>query len=188
MASRVRCALFAAALLALMFPRAQAQTKTAADLFSVLKRGQWVKIKGVAQKDLTVLAEEVKLLTGDYQDDDCEIEAPVRAILDKKERRFQLLTIPVVMEPDAKYESADGAFTRFEQLKPGLRVEVEGSYLKDGSFLADEVQPEPADSEEAGGVVLVGRTEKLEPGTRTIVLMGVTFQITDRTKVKSVIK
>lgn len=165
-----------------------AQTKTAADLFSTLKPGQWIKIEGAPQKDLTVIAKEVKLLTGDFQDDDCEIEAPVRAISDKDKKQFQLLTIPVTMEADAKYESDDGSFTRFDQLKPGMFVEIEGAYLKDGSFLADEVQPEIAEPEEAGGVVLVGKTQKVDAAKRTVTLMGVTFQIGEKTKVKSVIK
>ncbi len=165
-----------------------AQTKTAADLFSALKSGQWVKIEGTLQKDLTVIAKEVKLLTGDFQDDDCEIEAPVRMILDKTKKQFQLLTIPVTMEADAKYESDDGSFTSFEQLKPGMFVEIEGAYLKDGSFLADEVQPEIADADAAGGVVLVGKAEKVDAAKRTITIMGVTFQIGEKTKVKSVIK
>ncbi len=165
-----------------------AQTKTAADLFSVLKPGQWVKIEGAAQKDMTVIAKEVKLLTGDFQNDDYEIEAPVRAILDKTKKQFQLLTIPVTMEADAKYESNDGTFTSFEQLRPGMFVEIEGAYLKDGSFLADEVQPETADPKDTDSVVLVGKAEKVDAAKRTITLMGVTFQIGEKTKVKSVIK
>jgi hypothetical protein len=181
-------AAFAGALCLCVSETSFAQTKTAADLFSVLKPGQWVKIEGAAQKDFTVIAKEVKLLTGDFQDDDCEIEAPVRAILDKNKKQFQLLTIPVTMEDDAKYESEDGSFMRFEQLKPGMYVEVEGAYLKDGSFLADEVQPEVADPDEAGGVVLVGKAEKVDATKRTITIMRVTFQIGEKTKVKSVIK
>lgn len=165
-----------------------AQTKTAADLFSTLKPGQWVKVEGTPQKDLTVIAKEVKLLTGDFQDDDCEIEAPVRAVLDKTKKQFQLLSIPVTMEADAKYESDDGSFTAFEQLKPGMFVEIEGAYLKDGSFLANEVQPEVADPDEAEGVALVGKAEKVDATKRTITIMGVTFQIGEKTKVKSVIK
>ncbi|MEK7727157.1 MAG: DUF5666 domain-containing protein [candidate division KSB1 bacterium] len=181
-------ATLASALCLLVSDHGSAQTKTAADLFSVLKPGQWVKIEGAAQKDMTVIAKEVKLLTGDFQDDDCEIEAPVRAVLDKTKKRFQLLTIPVTMEADAKYESDDGSFTAFEQLKPGMFVEVEGAYLKDGSFLADEVQPEIADPDELGGVVFVGKAEKVEAAKRTITIMGVTFHISEKTKVKSVIK
>ncbi len=165
-----------------------AQTKTAAELFAALKPGQWVKIEGAAQKDFTVIAKEVKLLTGDFQDDDFEIEAPVRAIVDKSKRQFQLLTIPITMEADAKYESDDGTFTSFEQLQPGMFVEIEGAYLKDGSFLADEVQPETVDAEDAGNVVLVGKAEKVDAAKRTITMMGVTFQIGEKTKVKSVIK
>ena len=178
----------AGAVLLLVGDNGSAQTKTAADLFTALKPGQWVKIEGAAQKDMTVIAKEVKLLTGDFQDDDYEIEAPVRAILDKTKKQFQLLSIPVAMEADAKYESDDGTFTSFEQLKPGMFVEIEGAYLKDGSFLADEVQPEVADPEEAGGVVLVGKAEKVDAVKRTITIMGVTFQIGEKTKVKSVIK
>ncbi len=165
-----------------------AQTKTAADLFSTLKPGQWIKIEGSPQKDLTVIAKEVKLLTGDFQDDDCEIEATVRAVLDKTKKQFQLLTIPVTMEADAKYESDDGSFTSFEQLKAGMFVEIEGAYLKDGSFLANEVQPEVADADDVGGVALVGKTEKVDAAKRTITIMGVTFQVGEKTKVKSVIK
>lgn len=178
----------AGALCFFMAGESLAQTKTAADLFSTLKPGQWIKVEGTPQKDMSVIAKEVKLLTGDFQDDDCEIEATVRAVLDKGKKQFQLLTIPVTMETDAKYESDDGSFTSFEQLQPGMFVEIEGAYLKDGSFLANEVQPEVADADDAGGVALVGKTEKVDAAKRTITIMGVTFQVSDKTKVKSVIK
>ncbi len=166
---------------------AQTAQKTAIDLFASVKPGQWVKIEGAIQKDFTLIAKEVKILTGDFQDDDWEIEAPIRRIADKAQKKYEVLLIPVKMQDDATYESEDGSITSFDGLKTGLYVEIEGTYMKDGTFMGEEVQPQ-LEPEEPNVASLVGKAEKVDAAKKTITLMGVTCQASEKTKVKSAVK
>src|SRR6266516_4226832 len=47
-----------------------AAPSTPAGLFHLVKVGQWVELEGMPQKDQTVLCSEVKILTGDFLEDD----------------------------------------------------------------------------------------------------------------------
>ncbi|MDZ7291731.1 MAG: DUF5666 domain-containing protein [candidate division KSB1 bacterium] len=162
--------------------------KTAADLFKTLKPGQWVELEGTVQKDYTVLTKKVKLLTGDFQDDDWEIKAAVRTI-DKAKKQFQVLLLPVVTSQETEYENDAGTFKSFDQLKVGMLVECEGTYLKDGTFAAEEVQEETDyEPNELHELRAVGKVEKIDPEKRTVKMVGVTFKIIESTKVQSALK
>lgn len=166
---------------------AQNAPKTAIDLFSSVKPGQWVKIEGAIQKDFGLIAKEVKILTGDFQDDDWEIEAPIRRVVDKGQKKYEVLLIPVKMQEDATYESDDGSVTSFEGLKAGMYVEIEGTFMKDGTFMGEEVQPQ-LEPEEPNSASLVGKAEKIDAARKTITLMGITCQVSEKTKIKSAVR
>lgn len=162
--------------------------KTAADLFKSLKVGQWVELQGTPQADLLYAAKKVKLLTGDFQDDDWEIKGVVKGI-NAAQKQFTVLRIPVTVTTESVYESPDGTFTAFNDLAVGMLVECEGTYLKDGKFSAEEVQREtdfkPAELNE---LQVVGKVEKLDPVKRTVTVMNSTFRIVDATKIQSAVK
>jgi hypothetical protein len=161
---------------------------TAADLFKSLKIGQWVEIEGTAQSDMSLVAKKVKLLTGDFQDDDWEIKGKVRSV-DPAKKQFQVLRIPVSVNADSEYESPEGTFKSFSDLKPGMLVECEGTFLKDGTFSAEEVQQETDfKPNELNELRAVGKVEKLDPLKRTVAVIGATFKIVDVTKVQSAVK
>jgi len=162
--------------------------KTAADLFKSLKVGQWAELEGTIQADFSYTAKKVKLLTGDFQDDDWEVKGVVKTVSAFK-KQFTVFRLPVIVTAESEYESPDGTFTAFDDLETGMLVECEGTYLKDGTFSAEEVQRE-ADFKpnELNEMRAVGKVEKLDPVKRTVTMMGMTFKIVDATKVQSAVK
>jgi hypothetical protein len=162
--------------------------KSAGDLFKSLKVGQWVELEGTVQKDYSLITKKIKFLTGDFQDDDWELKATVRTI-DPAKKQFQLVRIPVMVTADSEYESPEGDFKSFSDLKVGFLVECEGTYLKDGMFSAEEVQKETDfKPNELNELRAVGKVEKLDPLKRTVTMMGTTFKIVDATKIQSAVK
>jgi len=168
--------------------RLQMAAPKASDLFQTAKPGQWVELEGVVQKDFTVIAKKVKFLTGDFQEDDWELKAAVRTI-DRTNKQFNLLLIPIKVSAKTEYENAAGTFKQFEDLKIGMLVECEGTFLKDGCFAAEEVQEESDfKPEEPGELRAVGKIEKLDPRQHTVTVFGVKFKIIEATKIQSALK
>jgi hypothetical protein len=166
------------------------------EILATIKPGQWAKLEGVVQKDFTALCKQVEILTGDFLDDEWEITAVVQQI-DKEKKEFTLLRLPVKLHKDAEFEMAgksDGKreFKSFDDLQVGMLVELEGTYLKDGTFLAKEIDDETSkverEPELKGEVELMGRVDKVDVKQQTITVMGITFMLTEKTKGKSVIK
>ncbi|NUO81409.1 hypothetical protein HUU05_15130, partial [candidate division KSB1 bacterium] len=124
------CVLFAGALLAgyTSLSHAQSTTLSKVDVFKTLKPGQWVQIEGVPQRDMSVLATEVKILTGDFRDDDWEVFGAVRT-LNRGLKEFEILSLKIKTNDETDYQVKDKnrQFTKFEDLKTGMLVEVEGS-------------------------------------------------------------
>jgi hypothetical protein len=185
--------LLAIALLAAVSP-SQAQTKTTMSLtetLNILKPGQWVQLEGAIQKDFSVLCAEVQILTGDFLDDDWALAAVIQS-LDKMQREAKILRLPIKFQKDTEFENDAGTFRSFADLKVGMLVELEGTYLKDGTFLAKEVEDESAKLAEKprlkNEIQAEGKIEKVDVAKRVITLMGIPFQLTERTRCKSAIK
>jgi len=190
------------------------------EILAAVKPGQWAKLEGFVQKDFSALCKQVEILTGDFLDDDWTISAVVQRV-DKEKKEFTVMRIPIKLNKDAELKSgnkvekaekaerhkaetqakserakrADRSKARvidLEDLKVGMLLEIEGTYLKDGSFLAlqmdDESTKLEAEPELKDEVEMVGKVEKVDPVQRTITMMGITFRLTERTKGKSVIK
>lgn len=169
---------------------AQSTALSKVDLFKTLKPGQWIQIEGTPQRDMSVQAAEVKVLTGDFQEDDWEVFGTVRNV-NRGTKDFEILALKIKTDDNTDFQVKDKnrKFAKFEDLKAGMLVEVEGSFLKDGTFLAEEIQDETVKkADEANSVTLVGKTEKVDAVRRTITLMGVTFIVNDQTRVRSAIK
>ncbi len=160
------------------------------DVFKTVKPGQWVQLEGVPQRDFTVMATEIKVLTGDFQDDDWEAFGTVRAV-QKENKQFDLLLVKMKVNADTDFETEElnGKFKGIVDLKPGMLVEIEGTYLKDGTFLVNEVQDETkGKADEAGTVTFRGKVEKIDPVKRSVTVMGTKFTITSNTQTKSAVK
>jgi hypothetical protein len=164
---------------------------TTADILATLKPGQWVELEGIVQPDLSVLCTEIKLLTGDLLDDDWKITGIIRKI-NKEKQEIEIVRLPIKIQSQTEFDDDHGTFNSFADIKTNMLIKVEGTYLKDGTFLANEIEnnsakllekPERKDRLEARG-----RVENIDPTGRTMTLMGMSFQLTAKTKGKSAIK
>ena len=161
------------------------------ELMAALKVGQWVKLEGPAGKSPTVMCTEAKMLTGDFLDDDYEISANVRRV-DAAKGLLVLFTLPARLRDDAEFKGGSDTFKGLAQVKTGMYLNLEGTFLKDGSFLAKKVNERGAELEKkpqhVGRVWVKGRIDKVDAGSRTVTVMGIPYVITSSTRVKSVIR
>ena len=162
------------------------------ELMAALKVGQWVKIEGPAGNTPMVQCSEAKMLTGDFLDGDWQITADVRRV-DAAKGTFSVFTMPVKVGDSCTFKSkANPGFVSIAQLKPGMYVNVEGTFLRDGTLLARKVADKADDlvekPEHKGLVRMRGRIDKVNTAGQTVTVMGITFQINSRTQAKSVIR
>ncbi|MCI0694744.1 DUF5666 domain-containing protein [candidate division KSB1 bacterium] len=195
-----RLYIFAALLAALLLTTAssaQAQMRmitSPAEIVAALKVGQWVKMEGFVQKDFTVRTKDVEMLTGDFLDDAWSIQAVSRNI-DPNKQEFKILLMPIKTQENTEYKAKRSivtTFNSFANLQGGMLVEVDGTYQKDGTFLALEIEDKSADlvdkPELKNEIEAVGKVEKIDEARRTVTVMGVTFHIMDNTRLRAVIK
>ena len=156
-----------------------------------LESGQWVQLEGILQKDKTVLCTEVKILTGDFQDDDWEFVGIVGNV-DSKKKKFQLSGVQVQVQADAEYETDEGIFKSFSDIKPGMMLEVEGVSPQNGIFMAVEIEDITAElkeePEKRNEMEIEGKIGSVDAKKQTITISGIVFQLTEQTKAKSVVK
>jgi hypothetical protein len=163
-----------------------------AELMSALKVGQWVKIEGPTANAPIVQCTQAKMLTGDFLDGDWQISADVRRV-DPASRTFTVYTMPCKLAQNCTFKSkTDPAFTSLAQVKPGMYVNVEGTFLRDGTLLANKVSDKASEldtkPDHKGSVRLRGRIDKLNPSAMTVTVMNITFQVNSHTQAKSVIR
>jgi hypothetical protein len=159
-----------------------------AEIMANLKPGQWIEIDGMMRKDQPMLAVEIEFRTGDFMDDDWKILAKVQAVTPAK-NEFQVLSMPVQVTKDTEF---DEGFKRLDDIKPGMLVKLEGTYLKDGTFLANEVddrtQKLKAEPEFDTMIEVLGKVAQVDTAKQLVTVMGMQFQITKETEAKSLIK
>jgi hypothetical protein len=187
----IACA--ALALLAAGTAHAQSgRAGTPTELMAALKVGQWVKIEGPAGKTPVVQCSEAKMLTGDFLDGDWQITSEVRRV-DAEKGMFTVFTMPCKVGDSCTFKSkSNPGFKSLAQLKPGMYVNVEGTFLRDGTLLARKVADKADDlvekPEHKGLVRLRGRIDKVNAPGQSVTVMGVTFQVNSHTQAKSVIR
>lgn len=104
---------------------------------SILAVGARVAVKGRPLPGGAFLAEEIELR--EEADRDEELRGSVES-LDAAARRFQVLGFTVEARDGTRFEREPGGEASFEDLRPGLRVKVEGQRRQDGTFSAKEVE------------------------------------------------
>ncbi len=183
------CGLAVTAAYAQPKPSSSAKVRQQVDIFATAKPGQWAEIKGPYQKDNTILATKVKFVSGNILEDDCEVSGKILS-LDPRTNEIKLVRQwAVKCSKDAEFKDKNGVAATFAALKPGMVVEAEGSYSKEGGFIAKEVEEdEIKEEEEADEVSVFGKIEKVDASGKTIQIMGLTFVINEQTKSKAAIK
>jgi hypothetical protein len=168
-------------------PQAQKKSKMRpAEILAAVKPGQWVQMEGVVQKNFSALCTDVKILTGDIPEDKWSLEGFARSI-DPDKQEFKVLLVPVKTQQNTAFKSKGNmAFKSFADVNPKQLLEVDGTYLKDGAFLAVEIEDKSekliAKPYLQNMVEFYGRVEKVDAASRTITVMGITFQLTDKTE------
>jgi len=162
-----------------------------ADPLATLKTGRWVRLEGEIPADSTAMCDELRLLTGDFLDDDWALRGFVTAV-DTARRELVIGGVRVQVNENTWFDSPKKGFRTFADLRVGSLLEIEGSYLKNRRFLARELDDESDDVEARpwarNRVRVVARIERLDTHRRLITAMGFVFQITDRTQIRSVIE
>ena len=195
MRSRTLAALFLALPLSLSWGGlAFAQTRSLGsptDLMAALKVGQWIKLTGPAGREPTVMCTEAKMLTGDFVDGDWQITGDVRRV-DVQRRTLSIFTLPARLGEGAYFRGPTEEFKGLAQVRPGMFLNVEGTYLKDGTFVVKKVSEKSVEllekPDHRGHVFVRGRIDRIDAGRRSLTVMGITFVITPATRVKSVIR
>ncbi len=160
------------------------------DVLTTLRTGQWIRIEGVLLKDRTVQCREIKTLTGDFLDDDWSITGQIDEI-DASTRRLTIGRMAIQVAEDATIEGEKGRIVGLAEIRRGMIVEVDGTYLKSGIFLAMDVDDESDEITYPAGeqhLRIVARVESTDPGRRRLHAMGTVFVLTDATQMKSVIR
>ncbi len=174
---------------------AQAQTRvkmSPGEVVAALKVGQWVQMEGIIQRDFSVLTRNIEVLTGDFLESDWSITAVARNV-DYAQKDLEILLLPVKTAKDTEFENVSGALPGgMMDLKEGMLMEVDGTYLKDGTFLAIEIedltQELVAEPSLRNEVEAVGKVEKIDADRRTATVMGIKFMIVNTTELKSAVK
>ncbi len=184
-----------AALLLITTSSARAQNRaqmSAVEILAAMKPGQWMHLEGVIQKGFSVMCTEARILTGDIPENKWSITTVARNTNPAK-KELKLLRLLVKTQMETEFESkTNPTFKSFADLKPGMFLEIDGTYLKDYTFLAVEIEDISteltADPTLENQVEVDGKVEKVDVSNRTVTLMGITFHIIDKTRLKSAIK
>lgn len=150
-----------------------------------LKVDDWVKLEGKVQKDSTILLTEIKVILGELEDDDWEISGIVSRVVPEDKKIF-ILNLPIIFDKDTKY-SYNNAIQSFSDIESGMYVELEGSFLNDGTFLAVEIGKEKVDEDEKDVIEWKGMVQFINPAENTFTILGHTAILTPETKIKSYI-
>ncbi len=183
-------------LLAILLGPASGQSQpgkpgAAAAYVSGLKTGRWIQLEGVTRRLPTASCTHVGQLAGDFLDDDWSLRGTVSAI-DPAKREFSIGACRVRATDNTNFDNPRGVFRGFADLRAGMLVEVDGTYLQSRILLADEIDDE---SEELvheprlrTQIAVVGKIERLDARKRVVTVMGIEFHLTDKTRLRSVIE
>jgi hypothetical protein len=161
---------------------------TIAELFNKAKPGMWVRLEGTPQPDQTIHCTKARLISGNIDDNDCQIRGQIRAVAPAARQ----LTIGghVVKIKDSPKLTPIETLHSINDLKVGMFVKVVGTYSPDG-LLARKVDDQSADVAGKAGaekkVLHQGKVERVDPVRKAIVLMGSTFVLTPDTKATAVV-
>lgn len=177
--------------LALVFAgpaRSESNRPPLGDWFPRLRKGQWVKVEGALGTAKTLRAHEIKVLRGDL--DEVEVTGAVAALDATKKTFTTAFGIQVVTNHRTEFQLPDHGRGSFAALQPGIRVEAEGQFQKDGTLLADEVEIKKtvAGSEHRSDDEITGRIENLDPVAHRFGVLGITVECDEHTKNKTAVQ
>jgi len=164
---------------------------TATDHLATLKIGQWIQLDGTVKGETSVQCTELKQLGGDFLDDDWSIQGALQAV-DPGRQEFTIGGCHIQVTTSTTYDDPFHKIKGLHDLRPGMLLDVEGTFLRTGILLAAEVDDESKEMARRPQlkdvVEVVGRIEKVDTKLRIISVMGVQFEVTEKTKLRSAVQ
>ena len=155
-----------------------------------LRVGHWVTLEGVQEAGRPVLCTSLRRLAGDLLDEDWSLTGLVKAV-DANRQELSIAGCRIRVNHQTIYGHPNKTFSRFADIRAGMVIEAEGTFLDDGVLLAAEIDD---DSHEAARqpnfrayVELLGKIERIDVRKRLVTVMGIEFRITEKTRVRSAI-
>ena len=163
----------------------------AAERLSSLRAGRWIQLEGVVEGASSVSCTEMGQLTGDFLDDDWSVRGTVRSI-DAGRGEFSIGACRVRVSDKTVYDNPRGTFKGLSDLRPGMVVEVGGTFLQSRILLAAEVDDESDELVHRprlkDRIAVVGKIDRIDAPGRLITVMGIGFRVTEKTRLRSVIE
>ena len=163
----------------------------APDALAGYRTGQWVRVEGMTRGGASAACTGLRRLAGDFLDDDWAMRGPVQSV-QAENGEFVIAGCRVQVTEKTTYENPSRDFRSIQDLRPGMVVDVEGTFVQDRGLVAAEVDDE---SDEVANrpdrkerIEIVGRIQNVDTKRRVVTVMGIEFQITDTTKLRSAIK
>ena len=160
------------------------------DPMASLKVGQWIQLRGELSRERPGVCMEVEPLAGDFVDDDWDLTGRIVSV-DRVKHTFTIFNVVVQVAPNTHYEGPKNSLTNFAGIHPGMIVEADGTFTRDG-FYAKEVDDETDElgrrEDKERRVQMTARVERLDIARRRITVMGMTFVWNEKTQFKSMIR
>lgn len=147
-----------------------------------------MEFEGVPQEDFSILLTEIKVIYGELEDDDWEINGIVNDVA-VEEKKIFILHLPISFDKDTEYKHKKDdpeAIKSFSDIKPGAFVDIEGAFL-DSTFLAAEIGREKVKKGKENMIEWKGKVQSVNPAGNTFSMLGHTIILTPETKIKSLI-
>ncbi len=133
-------------------------------LFSDLKVGDDVEVRGFLQQDSTYLALYIRVENEEFENEELEIEGTITAI-DSSSVTVNMITFKV--DSSTIIYAHEGMVLSFSDLKIGDRVEIKAILLSDSTYKATRIKLENEDSEnelEVAGLIDVVNSDNFFVG------------------------
>lgn len=165
--------------------------RAVADPLAGLRVGQWITLEGVQQGARTVSCTSLRRLVGDLLDEDWSLKGLVKAV-DAGRQEFSISGCRVRVNEHTIYGHPKKTFTRFSDIREGMVIEAEGPFLQNGVLLAAEMDEESHELVRhpnlRSQIELQGKIERLDVRKRLVTVMGIDFQVSEKTRVRSAIQ
>ena len=151
-----------------------------------LNVNEWVEIEGVPQEDGSILALEIKVLYGELENDDYEVNGIVGNV-SSEDKRISILALTIFFDQETEYDDKYNAIKSFSDISSGQCVEAEGSVLSDGTFLAKEIGLKKPKKGEENIFEWRGKVQSVEAANNRFEMLGHTVIISPETIIKSLV-
>lgn len=185
----MRAVLAALALLLCAVPARSEEGAEIESWFPRLREGMWVKVEGELMAAGFLEATEIKILDGEL--DEWQIETYVASVDSAGAELMTTLGVRVLATPKTQMKGHQSkGHTTFAFVGADDQIEAEGKPQKDGALLADELEVERSKKKRPDFVPkneheVRARIERVDAANLQVILMGLTVQLSDKTRNKT---